>query len=80
MAKSKSDFYNSKITNSKSLYKVVDTLVHRKSSVLLSCAPKQPLADDKTEVCHFTPPPLSPIGYTRLIGIGTPVFTLGVST
>ena len=46
MAKSKADFYNSKITNSKSLFKVVDTLLHRKSSVLPFHASKQSLADD----------------------------------
>ena len=40
MAKSKADFYNSKITNSKSLFKVVDTLIHHKSSVLQSNASK----------------------------------------
>ena len=38
MTKSKADFYNSKITNSKSLIQVVDTLLHHKSSVLPSHA------------------------------------------
>ena len=46
MEKTKSDFYHCKITNSKSLFKVVDTLLHRKSSVLPSYASKQSLADD----------------------------------
>ena len=34
MSKSKSDFYNSKITLPKSLFKVADILLHCKSSVL----------------------------------------------
>ena len=46
MANSKAEFYNSKITNSKSLFKVVDTLLHRKLSVLPSFVSKQSLADD----------------------------------
>ena len=46
MAKSKADFYNSKITNSKSLLRVVATLLHCQFSVLPSHAPKQSLAAD----------------------------------
>jgi len=51
MAKSKADLYItcSKITNPKSSFKVVDTLLHRKSSVLPSHASKQSLADDFTK-------------------------------
>ena len=36
--KSKAEFYNRKITNSKSLFKVVDTLKHHNSSMLSSYA------------------------------------------
>ena len=46
MEKSKSDFYNSNITNSKSLFKVVDNPLHHSSSVLPSYASKRSLADE----------------------------------
>ena len=46
MAKSKSDFYNSKIVNSKLLFKGVDRLLHSKWLVLPFHASKQSLADD----------------------------------
>ena len=49
MEKSKAEFNNSKITNYKSLFKVVDTFLHSKSSVLPSYASKQSLADDSAK-------------------------------
>ena len=49
LVKSKADIYNSKITNSKSLLKVVATLLHCKSPVLPSQTSKQSLANDFSE-------------------------------
>ncbi len=45
MEVSKSHFYNGKITDSKSMFKVVDTLLHRNSSMLPSHDSKQSLTD-----------------------------------
>ena len=52
MTKSKPNFYNSKITNYKLLFKVVDTLLHRLSLVPTSCVSKQSLADDFGKLCQ----------------------------
>ena len=46
MAKSNAEFNDCKIANSKSLFQVVDTLLHRESSMIPSHASKLSLADD----------------------------------
>ena len=45
-AKLKAEFYNHKITSSEFLFKVVDTLVHHKLSVLPSLVSKESLSYD----------------------------------